>query len=321
MLELTAELTQVLNTQPQTIQAQPSASVVTTTSPPELDYGTPVSGTVEDCLQQAGLDYTVDLGPVLFRSNITGTQNYVPNHFVTYRTDTGKPFGVVKSRYHIIQNSTVYSFLDYVTGLALTNAGHLRSGGWLCGKFDNEVVLNDVYAPYFFFSNSHDGSSKFTIAFSPIRIACKSVVNLLPQQSFQFTIKHTQIATHKIKVAQNFLKQSLAAMDSLRQIAADTSARHFTPIDVSRLFEEILISRTGGKKGRTFTLDMAALWDCYNSQDLTAYQGTGYGILLAVARFITHVLSDRARNKDAIFRNTLFKTHPLLKVAYEVVMR
>ena len=75
------------------------------------ELGFRVSGKVQDVLQQAGLNYTTGITPVLYDC---GTKSVValPRHFVMYRTDTGSPFGVVKSRYEIVQNAVAFNFLD-----------------------------------------------------------------------------------------------------------------------------------------------------------------------------------------------------------------
>ncbi len=282
--------------------------------------GTAVSGSVHDCLAQAGLDYTVLSAPACFSAEDEERYRDVPRHYVTYRADTGQPFGVVKSKYEIIQNEAVYSFLDMVSGLEITNAGLLRSGGWLCGKFANEEVLGDVFAPYVFFSNSHDGSSKFIVAFTPVRIACGSVVNITPSNStFHFGVRHTQIASHKLRIAQGFVRQSAEAVRELRRLAEMTVAKTFTASEVNDIFERVLISPTG-KPGKTYYTDLQLLHDAYFEADVLRYQGTGYGIILAVSRFVTNILPTRTRNNESVFHNLLFRTHPLLSAAYKLVM-
>ena len=61
--------------------------------------GVSVHGNVQECLEQAGLAYTVASAPVAFFPETEvegeGEARDVPRHFVTYRADTKQPFGVV----------------------------------------------------------------------------------------------------------------------------------------------------------------------------------------------------------------------------------
>lgn len=285
--------------------------------------GVPVSGGVADCLAQAGLDYTVLSTPACFvpKVEVDGEEGIqdVPQHFVTYRADTKQPFGVVKSRYEIIQNSEVYSFLDLVDGLKLTNAGQLKSGGWLCGKFPEQNILGDEYAPYVFFSNSHDGSSRFVISFTPIRTACQTCVNISESGAdYHFGVRHTQIANHKIKLAQSFVRQHLEVMKQLKAMAEETVVKKFDFPQIETIFSEVLKSQLG-RESRTHMLDLQLLKECYFESDMARFQGTGYGVILAVAKYVTHVLPKKSRNKESIFHNTLFQTNPLLSTARQLV--
>lgn len=277
--------------------------------------GVSVNGSVQHCLEQADLAYTVLRTPVRYEPPEDRAIRDVPKHYVTYREDTKEPFGVVKSKYEIIQNSTVYGFLDLVSELEITNAGSLKSGGWLCGKFKDEMILDDMFAPYVFFSNSHDGSSRFIVAFTPVRLQCGSVVNVSSANSaFHFGVRHTQIANHKLRIAQGFVHQSMQAMDDLRKLAESTVSKKYEPSEVAELFERILLEPSG-KQGRMFAVDYELLKSCYYEPDVIKYNGTGYGVILAVARFVTHILPTRTRNSESIFHNVLFKTHPLLTAA------
>lgn len=289
-----------------------------------ISYGTEVSGNVLTCLHEAGLDYQVAATPVLFKpendtDEVEETGEF-PYKYVTYRTDTHQPFGVVGSRYRIIQNDTLYSFLDYVSDFQITNAGSLRGGGWLCGKFPEQDVLGEVFAPYVFFSNSHDGTSQFIVAFTPYRVATKSFVNL-GNASYRFSVRHTTFSQHKIRIAQRFVQQSAQAMDDFRSLVTETSAKR-CPIDVAKqIFEQVLLCtlREQGKPPKTFGIDLQCLVDIFLSSQNSKYAFTGYGVLLAVSQFLEDVYRLRIRSEEGYLRKSLFRGNPMLLEAYRLV--
>ncbi len=75
--------------------------------------------TAEEAMREAQLDFTVEKFPVLFNSRYENQKKInqnpnlieVPDKFVTVRTDTNQPLGVVGSRYEPVQNSQAFSFL------------------------------------------------------------------------------------------------------------------------------------------------------------------------------------------------------------------
>ncbi len=286
-----------------------------------FNMGVKVSGNVQSCLQQADLDYQVASTPVLFKST---EQNIdpVPKRYVTYRTDTCEPFGVVGSKYRIIQNDTLFAFLDLVPDLKITNGGHLKAGGWLCGRFPDQEVMGDVFSPYVFFKNAHDGTSQFVVAFTPYRIRSHSFLNLNDGASYHFHVRHTNIAEQRIKTAQEFVKSSVLAMDDFRVMVENTSKKQFTLDQVKQIFGIILLPKVKTvKMPATYEFDQQALLDCYFNAENSRFVGTGYGILLAVSMFVTDVLGQRARTDESFLQRSLFRTHPMLQDAYKFVMQ
>ena len=149
------------------------------------------------------------------------------------------------------------------------------------------MILDDAYSPRVFFSNSHDGSSRFVISFAPLRLKCLSYMKIMGGESYHFAVRHTPIANHKLRIAEGFVRQNMQAITDLRQLANDSVSKIFNTVEVRSLFEQILEIPTG-KKTRTHYGDLEILYSCYYAEDTARYMGTGYGIILAVARYVTH---------------------------------
>lgn len=129
----------------------------------------------------------------------------LPNAYATYRIDTSQPLGLVKDKYHVIQNSDAFAFFDEAIGTNLAQwdrAGILNGGTriYLSAKLPIETkVGQDVIDNYLVFSNSHDGSSSVSIMFTPIRVICTNMLNsALKSADSYIRIRHTENAKEKL---------------------------------------------------------------------------------------------------------------------------
>ena len=289
-----------------------------------LNYGTAVSGGVHDCLHQADLDYQVEMTPVRFQPIGVEDFDYVDNRYVTYRTDTKEPFGVVGSRYRIIQNNTLFEFLNYVNNFELTNAGKFKAGGWLCGKFDDKEILGEVFSPYVYFSNSHDGTTQFMISFTPYRRKTRTIIKL-PNSSSEFilNVRHTVNSDIKLSMAKAFIEQAATALDNFKSTVEVLSSKHCDDATVETIFKTSLVclSIDPKKPSKTFDLDVQTLFDLYRGWDNSKYHGTGYGVILAISQFIETVLRGRVRTEEGHIKKSVMTTNPMLKTAYHEIMK
>ena len=185
---------------------------------PAVRLGKRISGAtnIQEALVNAGLDGEVKVSenavssPIITDSGVTNL--VIPDKFITYRTmpATGelKPLGVVGSRYVPIQDSEAFDFLNHVvdeTGATVEGVGTMAGGkqtvmyikmpnGIKVGGYD-QVDLNLLA------HNSHDGSTAFTVAVTPMRLFCTNQVRMaLKTSKSKISLKHTFGA--KAKVAQ-----------------------------------------------------------------------------------------------------------------------
>ena len=288
-----------------------------------IGYGREISGSLSDCIKQAGLDYKVAMTPAYFNPTApTGDFSQVPKRYVTYRTDNNQPFGVVGSRYAVIQNEAMFAFLEYVTDFELTNGASTSYGGWLSGKFGEEEILGEVFAPYVFLGNSFDGSRQFTVAFAPYRLSTRSFVNL-SGAVYHLSIRHILNSAHRIQLAKAFIKQSTQAMSEFRDIVNATSVKRVTTEKAKDIFHHLLTDghvkyKEENKLPRNYDIDLACLLDNFHGEKST-YAHTGYAVLLAVSKFVEEVLRNRVRTEEKHITKSLFTTNPMLAKAYHII--
>ena len=106
------------------------------------------------------------------------------NQYATVRTDLNIPLGIVKSRYHVIQNREAFDFIDSIIGKGVADyetVGALGNGEtiFITCKLREEMLINkDVIDNYLLLSMSHDGSGSIVVMFTPIRVVCNNTLTL-----------------------------------------------------------------------------------------------------------------------------------------------
>jgi len=171
----------------------------------------------EDALKTAQLDSIVKVSEESIYTRVDGKEIELPKKFLTYRDHPKKglsALGVVGTRYTPIQNLEAFEFLNHIadeTGAAFETAGSLGNGArvFMTMKFPESMALaggQDVIDNYIMAVNSHDGSSAFIVAVTPIRAVCTNTVRLaLAQAKSKISLKHTAGATQKVQQARETL--------------------------------------------------------------------------------------------------------------------
>jgi len=170
---------------------------------------------LNEAIVEAGLDFEVALERIRIAKKVGG--KVIPGYFVTYRTDTGDPLGVVKSRYVPMQNRDAFRPFEAFIGneACVESAGVLHGGRytWMCldlGSFD--ILPGDTINKHLLIINSHDGSSNILAQLMPNRLACQNMLNFsfgAGGGSEPFKIRHTGSALIKLEEARNVM--SIAA--------------------------------------------------------------------------------------------------------------
>jgi len=172
--------------------------------------------TAEDALKIAQLDSVVKVSENAVTTVIDGKTISVPGKFMTYRDHPKKGLtglGVVGNRYTPIQNTEAFEFLNQIadeSGAVFETAGSLGNGErvFMTMKFPQSMTLGgvDVVDNYIMAVNSHDGTTAFTVAVTPIRAVCTNTVRLaLNSAVSKISLRHTANATAKVQQARETL--------------------------------------------------------------------------------------------------------------------
>ena len=192
-------------------------------------------GTVEEAIQAAGLDWTVEKRQLYMESPGEGGRAArkiaVPGAFATVRTSDESVLGTVGSRYSVLQNKDAFKifqpFLD-ANEAEFHTAGSLYEGKsiWVMAKIKRPplvVLKDDIVEKYIILSHGHDGFATVSFGLTPIRVVCNNTLTLsLKHQDSRFIkVRHTK------KVAENLqtVSETINTADAVFEASADVYQR------------------------------------------------------------------------------------------------
>jgi len=147
--------------------------------------------TASQAIRAAGLDWEVQKEPMEAVVAVNGSYRAVavPDNYAMVRRKVENgvtrldTLGVVGQQYKPIQNIDAFRFFDRVieTGLVTYDtAGSLKGGRivWALARLKNtmRIIGDDLVDKYLLLTNSHNGSSPVTIAFTPVRVVCQNTL-------------------------------------------------------------------------------------------------------------------------------------------------
>lgn len=166
--------------------------------------------TAEEAIKLAHLDYYVAKKPVYHLVGDDGYPDIIPGFYCTKRTDTEDVFGVVKSKYTILQNIEAFKFFDTIVGegkAIYESVGALGKGQviFIVAKLPSRYYIpgdESTIEQYLVLTNGHDGNHQLSVYFTPISVCCQNTLNAsLKNNSHKLTVRHTASVVNNIKIA------------------------------------------------------------------------------------------------------------------------
>lgn len=299
--------------------------------------------TSKECMELAGLDFTVgkaalfagvsdkitDVEKLLYKEypviaspkvgefgRTYQEMREVQGNFATFRTDTNAVFGVVGSRYEIVQNIEAFEFFDSIIGegnAAYETAGALGNGEtvFITAKLPSKLLVNkEDIDKYLLFTMAHDGSGSINILFTPIRVVCNNTLSaaLSARSNNRITIRHTKNYKERLDIAHELLgivgKQSdnyEIAFNRFKEVKIDDKGL-ITYLDAVFGFDtkdEELSTRSSNKRDK-----ILEYYEVGVGQE--GIQGTLWGAYNAVTGYLQN--GQDVKNNDTFFKNTFMKS-------------
>ncbi|MGW6502949.1 DUF932 domain-containing protein [Nonomuraea angiospora] len=209
------------------------------------------TSSIEDVLRLGRIGFDVEKRAVRYSfmtdAEVTPQLRTAPDHFVTVRTDTGAPLGVVGSKYTPIQNKDLFVFLQDLVDehdVVWESAGALRDGKrvFVTMRLPESVTIdpqgiNDEIIPFVVMLNSHDGQSPAQALVTPWRVVCANTERFaMRDASSSWKVRHTKSALDRIHEARRTLGLTVTYY---QEWAAEETALAQTEITV-RAFRQLV---------------------------------------------------------------------------------
>ena len=208
--------------------------------------------TAQDALEIAQLDSVVKVSENFISTTVDGQSITLPDRFLTYRNHPKKgltALGVVGSRYTPIQNSEAFEFLNHIadeSGAVFETAGSLGNGErvFMSMKMPETMKLangQDTVDSYIMATNSHDGTTAFTVAVTPVRVVCTNTVRLaLAQAQATIKLRHTFGATAKVQQARETLGLVWKYQEAFQQEVENLISQSFSNSDFKQFVDKLI---------------------------------------------------------------------------------
>lgn len=255
-----------------------------------LEAGAPI----EVWRKAAGLDYSVDLSPVVF-SPIGGEPREFKGKQVIYRTDNNVPFNTVSDSYKIVQPAEVMDFFKGLTdagNFELHTAGVLFEGQriWAMARVaDGAKIKDEVIEPNLLLATSFDGTLATVAQLTSVAVVCQNTLQAaLMNEGGKGRVK----VRHSSKFDADKVRKQLGVQKDSWKGFVDTANRMAdAKIDsqTAEAFMEDLLRGVYGtpspREGTVFNQIMGKFYGAGIGADLDSRKGTVWGLVNAVTEY------------------------------------
>jgi phage/plasmid-like protein (TIGR03299 family) len=266
---------------------------------------------------------------------------YFEGNKVLYRSDDGQPLSVVTDSYRVVQPAQVLEFFRTLTeihGFKIVTAGSLRGGNrvWALASVNLEAQIGrggsgDLVKPYVMLVTSYDRSLATTAQFTSIEVVCDNTLGFAYREGEEtekadrkapsrfrnvVRIPHVcDMTDAKVAEVQEKLGLARQAFYEFADFIDSLSERKVTEEDAKQFFLDVLHDpRLGDDYSDVSPRIAKRLAQTYvdgQGQDLETRQGTAWGLVGAVSRYVDH--GRRYRSPDTRLDSALFNDGAVMK--------
>jgi len=287
----------------------------TGTEKPWHGLGNDCDGDLDQWRIAAGLDHDVIEQPCLYM-NDEGTLIEVPDKKVLVRGDNGFVLSVVGSGYRTVQPREVIEFYRTLVekqGFEMETAGALMFGKriWALARtgLEARVKGQDLLKQYVLMATSYDGSMATISSATAIRVVCWNTFSYAVGENGQradVRIPHNSVFNADKVKAEMGLEQNAWSeyIDKARELAGRKMKNREVIEFFFNLFYEGKEIEEDNKAAQRRIAQMVDVYQNGVGQDISAANGTAWGVVNAVTRFVDHerkTRSDSSRLNSAWF--------------------
>ena len=215
----------------------------------------------------------------------------IPDRWATVRMKDMHPLGVVGKDYRVIQNEQMFSFIDDLTndtsGGKWETAGSLWGGRKIWGLVKVPFIATiggDSVDNYLLVTGSHDGSTAFTVAWTPVRVVCQNTLTAaLGQTSGRMYRRHVGEMTGLVGDAREVLGIIEQQCLSMAAVAEQLGNWNPTETQVTQVLDKLWGDESHPKAKER----VRELAQCGAGQDPTN-PINGWGLYNGITEYVDH---------------------------------
>jgi phage/plasmid-like protein (TIGR03299 family) len=247
-----------------------------------------------------------EIDKIELKNPITGD---LTGFFGLCRDDNGEMLHIVKKGYEVIQNSSLFEFIDSLIGteqIAYETAGVLGKGEKVfvtakTGEFDL-MASGDIHKTYLLGTTSHDGSLAETYKLTETRVVCNNTLTAaLSENGKELKFRHTKNAANRKDEALKILRASHSAANNLQEkfeiLAQRKVSSEIVGQTIAKLFKIDLTKDLSTKQSRQI-LTIKDLFESNDNDAFKQFRGTGYNLLNAATEYVDHYRDTRGENGE-----------------------
>ena len=244
----------------------------------------------------AQLDWTVQKQPISVNSQV------MDGFQASVRVEDGKPLGIVRDTYRIIQNVELFDFMDTLIGESAAiyhTAGSLRGGSrvFITAKLPNDMQIGpDKVEKYILLASSHDGSLAMHIKWTPVRVVCQntlsSALNIGGEQVESIAIRHTKNYAGRVDMARKVLQLTDVYYSNMDKLFQRLVASPMSDSEFNGFAKDLVPCRSDEKQAVTrvqnIVGDLGVLFNTGVGNEATGVNHTRWAAYNAVTEYVDH---------------------------------
>ena len=251
-----------------------------------LGVQVPGTMTTNEALRAGHLEWGVEKVAALSSFDMS----VIPDTFVTLRTDTHAPLGVVGKDYTCISNAEAFAFFDGVLGesqgqIETCAALHGGKKTFMLAKMPeiSEIVPGDRLEQYLLVHTSHDGTTNTEVLFTSVRVVCANTLAAsLRGQTNRIKVRHTTNCKDRLTQATAVLAQSRSYMGKMKEAAQHLAKTSVTRVEVGAFLDAMFPVKEDAKRvgsNETSREKVLQLMETGKGQDIPGVGGTAWALL------------------------------------------
>lgn len=267
--------------------------------------------TAEEAIKAAQQDWLVEKMPIFTRLE-DGTELPIADKFATVRQHAKKGagvLGVVGSQYVPVQNHEAFEVLDLIrddSGAVYETAGSLYDGRrvFITMKLPNTLVFDgkgaeDKIDLYLLAMNSHDSSTSFTLAITPVRVVCRNTLAMaLNGKRRMVNLKHTSNVKNRVTEARDALGLTFAYMEEFETQIQKLIKTEMSNSEFQKFIEKMYpINEDSSKQVIRQEQVHQTLKELWNAPTQDNIKGTRWAAYNSVVEYVDYAMGVRLTGK------------------------